>query len=159
MKKYLSKKRFSMQKTLLHNLWLLFSTCHCKEVSIFPIASFSTVTFNMAYNLTKNLNMKRVISPEFPFIKQKVKSNRMAHYFHRDYEVHIWWTLYYPIKPWERSCEWHWSDATYVKGSVKRHNWCWISHNISNVTVCNFGHTWGPLATVKFHWSKIMYFT
>jgi len=30
----------------------------------------------------------------------------------RDYEVCIRWTLYYPMRPRERICEWWWSDAT-----------------------------------------------
>lgn len=33
-------------------------------------------------------------------------------YFCQDSEVCIWCTLYYPIRPHERICEWQWSDTT-----------------------------------------------
>lgn len=38
------------------------------------------------------------------------KSSWMTYYLRWDCEVHIW-TLYYPMKPLERICEWQYSNA------------------------------------------------
>lgn len=46
------------------------------------------------------------------FIKQLAKSLWMTHYFRRDSEICIWWTLFYPMSPQKRICEWQESNTS-----------------------------------------------
>lgn len=62
------------------------------------------------YIVGEKQTMKWIVLNEF--IKQWMKSTWMFYYFRRDSEVRIWWSLYYPMMPHERSCEWEWSFAT-----------------------------------------------
>jgi len=49
-------------------------------------------------------------------------------------EVCIQWTLYYPMRPRERICEWQWSDATDAGRSRD-------SNNMADAVCQNLNHT------------------
>jgi len=51
--------------------------------------------------LGEKQNVKKIIKSEFT-----AKSTRMTYFFWWDSEVWKWWTLYSPMRPRERICEW-----------------------------------------------------
>jgi len=69
-------------------------------------------------------------------------------------EVCIWWTLNYPMRPWERICQCQWSDATDVGRSH-------VNNNMVDIVCPHYIHTIYNilfLATTRTTYSESMWF-
>ncbi len=81
---------------LVHNIWTL---CLSMPISIL---------------VGEKQYVKRAICPS-SFRKQKPESTRKTNYFCWDSEVHIWWIIYYPMKPRKRFSK---SNATDTSNNI-----------------------------------------